>query len=268
MRNVLLIAAWRAIEATLKVNETAPEVVRAPVITIPRPQAPPPPPPQPKKLVIKTGKAVAIDPKPHHVAPMAPPPIPPSRKPSFSITFGGEASKKRKPANDLDDMLGAEVDAMNSLPKDSFEQLLEPKAKKPKIPKPSIPKLSIPKPSIPKPSPDPPARAVSPEKKKEKKSREVPAPPPPVHAPPVAPVVPATVPVYTSPVPPADLPPTANNIMPFRPKRARNLVATLLKDPNAIIVSCRRSMAWLIADISSSSLSTLSSTAVPTTLTR
>jgi hypothetical protein len=45
------------------------------------------------------------------------------------------------------------------------------------------------------------------------------------------------VPAYVSPVPPADLPPTGNNVMPFRPKRARNLVSTLLKDPNAIYVS-------------------------------
>ena len=203
--------------------------------------------PAPLKLKVKPAKSVTIDNKPTElVPPMAPPPVPKKRKePSKSIS-------------DLDDMLGAEVDAMSRSGRDNvsdaFEQLLDqPKPKKVKLPMPKPAggqekdkgeekkkakardvdsggtKQATPPVAKPKPAPTPAPAAAPPPAAPETQSAEyitVP-PPPPGQA----------FPNYVQPRPPPDLPPTVSNTMPFKLKRARPLLSILTKDPNSIFVS-------------------------------
>lgn len=148
---------------------------------------------------------------------MAPPPVPPSRKISI-------VAPTKKRARDVDDILGDEVDAMTSQAQ---------------------------------PAPRPPAKSQdeaptkkarrSPEKQLAPKKREreleayleAPTLPPP-SAPPPGPVpvsaVGVTVPT-TNPFASEELPSLSGASVPFRHKRAKQLVTTLQKDPSAVLVS-------------------------------
>lgn len=126
---------------------------------------------------------------------MAPPPLPKKAIPE----------KKRK--SQVDDILGAEVDAMAA---DAFEQLLEPKPKKQKPDPVSAGTISVPPLA---PTPQIPPAPLAP-----------------------LPVVASAI-KYTPPRPPADLPPTKSNTMPFKQKRSKLLVQMLAKDENSLFVS-------------------------------
>ncbi|ORX37731.1 hypothetical protein BD324DRAFT_623057 [Kockovaella imperatae] len=227
------VQVWSKTEAALnnpKAAERAkPEPPVGATIPTPSPVASVPPSSAPVKLKLKPPKTVSIDTTPR-VPPMAPPPLPPSRKPSGSITPSApDITRKRKEsvkaASDLDDLLGAEIDAIERVPqRDLVEELLEPAPKKIKIKQ----------------------RAFSPEKQSQTikiKQAPVPAsapapapappPPPPVVQPALAPTLPAAK--YTLPKPPPDLPPTKDNPMAFKSRRAKVLVGLLQKSPQAAI---------------------------------
>jgi len=240
--SITLMAVWAKIEATLTSSGSdqrpladlsswarQPPPLPSPTVS---PSIPLAPVAAPVKLKLKTPKAVSSDASSQMVAPMGPPPVPVHRsKPTTAAD-----NKKRKPASlALDDMLGAEIDAMDrNHHSDSFERMLEPKPKKQKLPKVSI---------------EPPVqkevsldvagsnRAISPEKKKP--SREPMRTPRAVSPQPIALSEAATRPQvhYEPPQQPHDLPPTKSNSMPFKLRRARHLIATLQKEPSAIIVS-------------------------------
>jgi hypothetical protein len=209
------MTVWAKIEATL--SSTGMQV--KPVVQ-PSPISMPPPPP-PVKLKVKPMRSVTIE----EPLPMAPPPVP-VRKISIAIPShaprpplppapGPSDTRKRKDSarpSDLDDMLGAEVDAMEKAhqPTSAIAELLEqPKSKKVKLPRqisPEKPRLPVEPPKKAKPRVEEEVRYIS-------------------------------APGYEQPRPPSDLPPTIGNSMPFRPKRARPLVASLMKDPQAFLVS-------------------------------
>jgi len=151
---------------------------------------------------------------------MGPPPVPAHKNKPVPVPA---ESKKRKPVSvALDDMLGAEVDAMDrDHHPDSFERMLEPKPKKQKLPKAS------PEPSFKEPT----TTVSSPEKKKKSKESKESA-----VLPPAVPTVPAASIRHAPPQPPPDLPPTKSNSMPFKLRRARHLVGILQKEPAASIV--------------------------------
>ncbi|WVQ79213.1 hypothetical protein IAT38_001309 [Cryptococcus sp. DSM 104549] len=240
------------------------------------------------KFKVKPTKAAAVDPAPPI---MPPPPVPANKKTSFSLPGPSppapsraspeksrvspekpeKVSKKRKEPSkaaksDIDDLLGAEVDAMGSQSGlfDPIEDLLEPQkpvAKKIKLAVPgsgkkdekekgkakekespgggaSAPvsggvKLSIGKPKIKLPSESPagsPAPAAKPLPPPPAPAAPVSAPAPQAGLPPVVPVV-----VRPQPQPPANLPPTRENTMGFKTKRAKALLNMLQKEPAAII---------------------------------
>ena len=226
----------------------------------------------PQKLKIKPPRSVNIDTiQSRLVPPMAPPPVPPGRKPSISITtfvqppsslavsarhFADpeKSSKKRKEStrtiNNIDDMLGEEVDAMERAQQaDSFDELLEQaKSKKAKIPS---------------------GRSTSPQKATGSRSQLPPEPvesrhpnlgsavkpaalQTPAKAPtsvPNAEVVPVAT--YEQPQPAVDLPPTVENAMPFKLRRSRNLIASLIKDPSSYLVRLNTSCLWSLMASSS-----------------
>jgi hypothetical protein len=231
----LLISVWAKIEATLSNSSTS----RPPVDTWS--QGPPalqetnliettPLLPAPVKLKLKTPKSVLIDTSSQIVAPMGPPPVPLNRNKPVPVSAD---TRKRKPTSgDLDDLLGAEVDAMDqSHHSDSFEQMLEPKLKKQKLPKPS-PDLVIPKTEV---SGKAAGRAPSPEKRTKQKEPKV---GPSLLAEPALPSIPPVVTThYVPPQPPPDLPPTSANSMLIKLRRARHLISTLQKVPEAGWVS-------------------------------
>lgn len=207
--------------------------------------------PAPFKLKVKLPKPVNDGIPIQIVPPMAPPPVPPSRKSSFVAP--AEPTKKRKSLNsELDDMLGAEVDAIaNPSPRVGIPEVSEPKAKKQKTPRPDPPAPVVPpRPTITfsKPVSQEKKRQPSPEKNRhaspeKKRAKEYVAPvPPPVEYAPEPITAPVSLPVlhYAQPVPPPDLPATKGNTMAFKAKRARTLITTLQKDASAGIVSVSR----------------------------
>ncbi|WWD20285.1 hypothetical protein CI109_104761 [Kwoniella shandongensis] len=247
-----------------------------------------PPPPQPAEFVasvpkptavkfkVKPPKSVTIDTN-VYVPPMAPPPIPAGRKtapqpspdrppvPTFTAPAPSEkSSKKRKSPvkgnrNDLDDLLGAEIDAIEGRPvAKAFEELLEPQAKPSKKIKLAPPSRRSPeKTSDSRGSSSTPGLASAPvdvkpvikpilnpvvKKAKSKTPGETvsssPAPQQRASQPPSQEVAANSVPVVafpTRPQPPRDLPPTSQNTGAIRTKRARAMLALLQKEPAAII---------------------------------
>lgn len=226
---------------------------------------PPPPLPQAEptastsvKVKVKPPKSAAIDAAPAPVMP--PPPLPIAKKASTAILSAAEekkekqVKKRKEPGevgkSDLDDLLGAEVDAMGSkiTSNDPLADLLEePKqpTKKSKLPLSSKPSKS----TIPKEFSA--ASSSSNEKLSVKKAKikvssgssssPVPKPPVPTEAPSVSqalvlpPIAPSTT-VSAQPQPPSDLPLTKSNSMAFKTKRAKALLTTLQKEPSAILV--------------------------------
>lgn len=221
---------------------------------------PPPPLPQAEptastsvKVKVKPPKSVAIDAAPGPVMP--PPPLPIAKKPPAAEEKKEKQVKKRKEPgevgkSDLDDLLGAEVDAMGSkvTSSDPLADLLEePKqpAKKSKLPLSSKPSKST------TPKEFSAASSSSNEKPSVKKAKikvpsgssssPVPKPPVPTEEPSVSqalilpPIAPSAT-ISAQPQPPSDLPPTKSNSMSFKTKRAKALLTTLQKEPSAILV--------------------------------
>ena len=220
----------------------------------------PQPAPAPIKFKLKPPKSVTIDTTPTElVPPMAPPPLPPMRKQSITLSMSQEQKRKRKESsratNDLDEVLGNEVDAIarEHRPDAALEGLLEPRPKKAKLPAANLKSsMSATPPPIKTPSTvreAPPAAALSSETAEitSKKlhssltsaSSSIPlvasASPDPAPVPPQ--IAPFALPPYERPSPPSDLLPTAGNSMPFKQRRARHLVTLLTKDTNSLIVS-------------------------------
>ncbi|ORY34750.1 hypothetical protein BCR39DRAFT_514465 [Naematelia encephala] len=180
---------WTKTEATLSLKPGPPAGAQlAPQIMpiIPVPVAAPGAQPKPStKLKVKTD------------TPMPPPPIPPNRKNSVSIV---PPDKKRKivRASAVDDLLGAEVDAMEREQQpDALEALLEPTPKKIAVPREV--KINV------QPSP----LKVN--------------------------LQPSPLKINVQPSPPPGTPPTITNTMPLKQKRAKALIAALQKDPSATI---------------------------------
>lgn len=238
---------------------------------------PPPPLPQAEptastsvKVKVKPPKSVTIDPAPAPVMP--PPPLPVTKKASIATPPATEekkekqAKKRKEPGearkSDLDDLLGAEVDAMGSkvVSNDPLTDLLEePKqpTKKSKLPVSSkvskgaskelsaAPSSSNEKPSVKKAKIKVPSASSS---------SPVPRPPVPTEQPSVSqalgppPIAPSTV-ISPQPQPPSDLPPTKSNSMPFKTKRAKALLTMLQKEPSAILVRYVNIAYWNLAFI-------------------
>lgn len=238
---------------------------------------PPPPLPQAEptastsvKVKVKPPKSVTIDPAPAPVMP--PPPLPVTKKASIATPPATEekkekqAKKRKEPGearkSDLDDLLGAEVDAMGSkvVSNDPLTDLLEePKqpTKKSKLPVSSkvskgaskelsaAPSSSNEKPSVKKAKIKVPSASSS---------SPVPRPPVPTEQPLVSqalgppPIAPSTV-ISPQPQLPSDLPPTKSNSMPFKTKRAKALLTTLQKEPSAILVRYVNIAYWNLAFI-------------------
>jgi transcription initiation factor TFIID subunit 2 len=134
-----LMTEWAKLESTLSRSKAGPTGAAVVVKSEASERPPPPGASQSVKLKVKPLKQ-ANDGAPREIVPpMAPPPVPPSRKNSFVTS---EPTKKRKPVtSELDDLLGAEVDAMapgHAHSQGSFDALLEPKAKKQKLPRPEV----------------------------------------------------------------------------------------------------------------------------------
>ena len=249
-RYVLSSSVWSKIEATLsaasKVSTSAAaplplpsrfvEQTAIPSASVRR---------NPIKFTIAPSKP-AEAPKTPIVPPMAPPPVPPKKrasiaesppvkvdKPVASASSSGASSNfKPRPSassNEVDDLLGEEVDAIGaaqSQPKKptfwAMPKAEEPKAKKPKV-----------------------ISRLSPEKVTAKSSPGTTSSgrTPPIAAAPLVPNVkstpppPAPAPLYnlTRAKPPPNLPPTSSNPMPFRTRRAKVVLAALKKLPEAII---------------------------------
>lgn len=255
---IFLISVWAKTENTLSAQ-------RSSHATTPSKAMPPPPLPQAEptastsvKVKVKPPKSVTIDPAPAPVMP--PPPLPIAKKASIARPPATEekkekqAKKRKEPGetskSNLDDLLGAEVDAMGSeaATNDPLTDLLEePKqpTKKSKLPVSSkIPKSTTSKESSAAPS----SSNEKPSVKKAKiklqsgsSSSPVPRPPVPAEQPSVSqtlvpsPIAPSTV-ISAQPQPPSDLPPTKSNSMSFKAKRAKALLTTLQKEPSAILV--------------------------------
>lgn len=304
-------ATWAKMENTLRSSLAAPksESSSKAATPVPPPSTPMAPPPVPAagapvRIKLKQTKSVTID-------DMPPPPIPSKKGSSKERTSDRAEKPKKKPMSDLDDLLGEEIDAMESDKKDDFDDLLGPSSPPPtkkikfstKPPAPSFPATaSAPRPdSKPKDQglkvkiPGSPTKATTSlkskassaerpplERKKSDKSskssksskspdklRSTDKPrsfgesshggsrPPsggpsrslsPVKAaipsfqppPPVAATTASGTLGYAPqwPQPPSDLPDTVTNNMPFRQKRAKALIQILIKDPQAIYVSC------------------------------
>ncbi|OXC60064.1 hypothetical protein LQV05_005617 [Cryptococcus neoformans] len=247
---------WAKTENTLSAQ-------RSSHTTTPSKAMPPPPLPQAEptastsvKVKVKPPKSVTIDPAPAPVMP--PPPLPVTKKASIATPPATEekkekqAKKRKEPGearkSDLDDLLGAEVDAMGSkvVSNDPLTDLLEePKqpTKKSKLPVSSkvskgaskelsaAPSSSNEKPSVKKAKIKVPSASSS---------SPVPRPPVPTEQPLVSqalgppPIAPSTV-ISPQPQPPSDLPPTKSSSMPFKTKRAKALLTTLQKEPSAIL---------------------------------
>ncbi|WVQ77717.1 hypothetical protein IAR50_007407 [Cryptococcus sp. DSM 104548] len=251
---------WAKTENTLSAQ-------RAPIA--PPPMAPPPLLPEtghpvPMKLKVKPTKSVHIDSDPI----MPPPPLPPTKRVSISapivpvqtvppaVEEKKEKKKRKEPAraarSDLDELLGAEVDAISSSrvsPDDPVAQLLDepkPPSKKIRLPG-SMPKRSDSttsgdsKPSSEGKSKKPKIKlGVSAEGSSSPAPRAYPPPPPPevpmsMPSMPMEPVLVGQVARPPPPQPPITLPPTKSNTMPFKAKRAKALCTMLQKDPSAIL---------------------------------
>ncbi|KAK8849657.1 hypothetical protein IAR55_004992 [Kwoniella newhampshirensis] len=228
------------------------------------------------KLKVKPPKNVTID-TTVHVPPMAPPPIPLAKKaapppspdrppvPPFTAESSREKpNKKRKSPvknsrNDLDDILGAEIDAIEGRPvKDSFDELLEPLPKPSKkiklAPSRQSPEKTLDSRSSSTPAPPPvdlkPVIKSLPNPVTKKAKSKTPgdyisvSPAPPQRASPslstiskevgASPLIPIEA-YPTHPQPPPDLPPTTENNGSIKMKRAKALLAALLKEPSSII---------------------------------
>ncbi|WVR08077.1 hypothetical protein IAU60_005123 [Kwoniella sp. DSM 27419] len=247
------------------------------------------------KFKVKPTKTVTIDTSStEHVPPMAPPPLPLSATkkaaPPPAVTNGSskpvkskspekppvpafapsvdKASKKRKEPSksrsDLDDLLGEEIDAIESRrpSADPLRELLDthkPPSKKIKLPVPMPPrKQSFEKPVADRASSSTPVPSAADTKVNVKKIKTKPlgsdgsarpserslASPAPSntsstksHAPPTM-TAGAPVPVYvppSRPQPPADLPPTVQNTASMKIKRARAMLQLLRQEPAGVI---------------------------------
>lgn len=153
------------------------------------------------------------------VPPMAPPPVPLSRKISL-------VAPTKKRARDVDDILGDEVDAMISqsqpAPKISFKT-----KEKDEVPT--------------KKARRSPEKQAAPKKRERELDAYLEAPTlPPASAPPHAPVpvsaVGVTIPT-TNPFAGQESPSLSGANIPFKHKRAKQLVQILQKDPSAVLVS-------------------------------
>lgn len=263
--NLADTAVWAKLESTLSRSKEGPSITSAPVEppAPARTSGPSTASSAPFKLKVKPIKPSNDGTPVEIVPPMAPPPVPPSRRTSFVVP--AEPNKKRKPVTantELDDLLGAEVDAIGKSPADAgIEDLLEPKPKKMKLPKAEpAPSTDKPRPTITfsKPASTEKKRHASPEKKRQvspekKKVKPPPAalpPPPPEPVQQAAPIVVPPVGPYRPPVPPADFLATKSDKHPIRIKRAKVLVSALQKDPSAVIVSIQiRPPYDLLADL-------------------
>lgn len=156
-----------------------------------------------------------------------------------------ESSKPAREKDVLDDLLGEEIDAIERAHAPSIEDELlgGPQPKKIKLHKP-VEKEKRPKEKgsiLPFPAPSPvtvtPSNNGEPVRIKLNKK-----PPSRVESQPTLPPAPVTV---AAPLPeraqrPSDLPATTTNTMPFNVKRAKALISSLSRNPNAIIVSPTR----------------------------
>lgn len=124
-----------------------------------------PPPPAPRssstggvpKIKLKSAKSVTLDvPSPSASSPMQPPPVPPSRKaPTSSSPVKDKLSKKKreKARDPLDDLLGAEVDAIDR--EKGGDELFDELLGTPPPPPPKKYKISKSTVSVPSPRPRP-----------------------------------------------------------------------------------------------------------------
>lgn len=130
-------ATWAKTENTLRSSLAAPAKSTEPS-RVPSPV--PPPVVAPPRIKLKPTKSVTID-------DMPPPPVPTKKavvkEQRTPKADRPEKPKKKKPISELDDLLGEEIDAIESNTKDDFDDLLGPRSpppvKKIKLTKPPAP---------------------------------------------------------------------------------------------------------------------------------